>query len=335
MRHYENQNTHPAMLFFNCIALSLSVSMTLMACATVFRWATVRKCPNHGTLFMVFFSLGMWAMAKLVLLVLVETLSGRDMWIGRPPVMYATLVSDLFFNATSLWFIFATYEFQRWVWRRRRHARYVLVRYQLVVVAICIAHAVSLIVVDRQNPPSSSYGWRRLNNTTPSIPGAPPPSRAPRRSRPTLDLMEYLFWTVYSIRWLAVLYIVVVGLVFSCRKEYDGAHYSGDQHKHMHRSRSSQLFVLLLLLLNLPYLVLEPLFDFGILDKATMLIVFSLSKCAMYLSGVGMVNLLGLYLTDFDALYTIKDVPATRTPSAFVVFDNSQHNKPTLVLTRS
>ncbi|ETV99474.1 hypothetical protein H310_08152 [Aphanomyces invadans] len=332
MRHYENQNTHPAMLFADCMVLCLSVSMTLTACATVFRWATVRKSPNHGTLFMMFLCLGLWSMAKLVLVLLVDTYS--DLWIGRQSIMYATMVSELFFNATSLWCMFATYEFQRWVWRRRQHARFVLLRYHIVVLAVCVAHAVSLVVVDVQNPPKYKDGWRRQNTTADGLRwtenGTKVPQRTPWKPPPTLDLMEYSFWAVYSIRWAAVLYIVVVGAVFSLRTE---RRHTQNQ-THARRWKTSRVFVLVLLVLNTPYLVFEPLFDFDVLDKTTLLLMFSLSKTASYLSGVGMVNLLGLYLIDFDTLYTVKDAPVPRIPPGFVVFDNSLHDKPTFVATR-
>ncbi|RHY27350.1 hypothetical protein DYB32_008077 [Aphanomyces invadans] len=326
------------MLFFDSVALALSASMTLTACATVFKWKSVRKHATHSTMFMVFLSLGLWSLSTLVRIVLIYT--GIDPGPPKPPIgppppgftppppplgvkviLYTTLVTDMFFNATSLWCILATYEFQRWVWRPRLvHERKTLRWYHLFVQACCVAQVVAVTTVDVLWVPPPPPAIRPLGVAGGSPPGLGGPGKLP--PPPAQLLMENIFWTIFCVRWVAVLYPVVLGIVLACSPKARG----------LNRTQSVHVFVLLLVALNVPYLVVEPLFDFGILNKTEMLLLYSVSKFATYCSGVGMVNLLGLYLVDFDVLYVVKDPPLMPSPSAFLVFEsNSYYSPATLV----
>ncbi|KAF0689825.1 Aste57867_18737 [Aphanomyces stellatus] len=321
MRHYENQNDHAAMVCLHTVALCLSASMTLVACATVFKWPSVCHTPTHGTLCMVFLSLGLWSLCKLGVIFTSHVVSPRGLKSTRhTSLLYWTAAADVCFNATSLWCILATYEFQCFVWRRRTTRTRVMTWYSLVVHAIGLAYLVAIAVLDANTPPRPP--------TTPRPPNA---TRGPgsRQWKPTppLILTEECFWVIYAIRWVAVFYPCVLGVAFAMARDVG------------HRARSVHFFVALLVLLNLPYLVIEPLFDFDVLSKQDHLLVYSLAKCATYFSGVGMVNILGVYLDDFDGHYsppTPKSSSVTRrsTDLAFMVFQSDRGSSVTMVTTR-
>ncbi|KAF0689823.1 Aste57867_18735 [Aphanomyces stellatus] len=280
-RGSELWNESPAMLCFNTVALMLSASMTLTACCTVFKWSSVRRNPAHGTLCLVFLSLGLWSFSLLISILFTHSFKPYElMRLHKKSLIYLTAVSDMFFNATSLWCLLATYEFQRFVWlpvprRRRRRA---MVWYILGVHAIGLAYLVAVVFVETNHPIAAVKFPLRVTD-------APPP---------ILALVDAFFWVFYAVRWLAVVYPVVLGVVF-------GIHQRSAMTK---RSRSIVLFVTLLVGLNLPYLVLDPLFTQGVLSVKTQINLFGISKLATYCSGVGMVYVLGLYLGDFDQYYS-------------------------------
>ncbi|KAF0689819.1 Aste57867_18731 [Aphanomyces stellatus] len=362
---YENSNQIPAMLVLYTVTLCLSASMTLTACATVFKWRVVRASPNHATIFMLFVTLGLWSLSALVNVLLVFAGNGvppggrpgsfRGPPRGSPPkgigyVLYSSAVTDMFFNATSLWWILATYEFQRFVWRPRRLAprasRNVMLWYNIVVQTISLGYIVSIVVYELLHPPPPPNSSMRLpppggvdganNSSLPRPNGAPSGGQGPLFPRanstgsaqgpqpqgppPMQYMMGNLFYAAYGIRWLAVLYPLCVGLWFARdRRQHTSA---------LARSvKSVALFVSLLILVNVPALVLVGLFDFGLMDKEDLFFTYSLSKAGSYAIGAGLAIVLGLYLKDFDALYMPDQTkkshprPTTVVGSAFVVLD--------------
>ncbi|KAF0689821.1 Aste57867_18733 [Aphanomyces stellatus] len=74
----------PAMLVLFTVTLGLSASMTLTACATVFKWRVVKASPNHATIFMLFLTLGLWPLSVLVNVLLV--FAGNGIASGGPVV---------------------------------------------------------------------------------------------------------------------------------------------------------------------------------------------------------------------------------------------------------
>ncbi|KAF0689824.1 Aste57867_18736 [Aphanomyces stellatus] len=283
LRGAEIMHGSEALLFFNTVALMLSASMTLTACCTVFKWSSVRRNPAHGTLFLVFLSLGLWSLSQLAYTFLTHAYAPMVLWrTHNQSFVYITAISDMFFNATSLWCLLATYEFQRFVWQPRlAHPRHstspIMVWYVVVVHAIGVAYVVGIFVLERQDAPSAAVGGPRRSNWT---------------HRPVIIFMDASFWVFYAVRWLAVVYPIVLGAVFYPRAAMT------------QRIRSIVLFVTLLVGLNLPYLVLDLLFTQGVLDQKTDIDLYAMSKLATYFNGVGMVHILSLYMSDFDHLYS-------------------------------
>ncbi|KAF0689820.1 Aste57867_18732 [Aphanomyces stellatus] len=354
---YENSNQIPAMLVLYTITLGLSASMTLTACATVFKWRVVKASPNHATIFMLFVTLGLWSLSALVNVLLVFAGNGvppggrpgcmRSPPRGPPPkgigyVLYSSAVTDMLFNATSLWWILATYEFQRFVWRPRRLAprasRNVMLWYNMFVQTVSLGYILAVVMDGVLHPlpsfsPDAPWGNASVTRNG-SRPGGGPPmfpfpptnmtdgsqGGPPHRPPPLQFTMGNLFYAAYGIRWLAVLYPLCVGFWFARdRRQHTSA---------LARSvKSVALFVSLLVLVNVPALVLVGLFDFGLMDKEDLFFTYSLSKAGSYAIGAGLAIVLGLYLKDFDALYMPEETklpyprPTTVVGSAFVVLD--------------
>ncbi|KAF0716113.1 Aste57867_3021 [Aphanomyces stellatus] len=272
-----------AMLFRYTATLAASAGMTLCTCLAVFKWENVKRDAGHGTMFMVFFCWFFWSFATLYRTFLVFGKNGLDT-LEDVHIRRMTFITETFFNAISLWFILAAYEFQRRALSPRspRSHHTCLITYMLVVGGLSLALLLTLVIID--------HGGQTVTGLDAKDPTEAEPYSA--------VVLTHLSWATWCIRCIAVGYPAVVALWLDLRR--DMLPVAG-------LPKALSLTVLFFFVLNTPYLVIDPLFVFGVLDVDVHNRVLGLMKTFSYLSGVAISVVMGLSIRGFDAFYHAND----------------------------
>ncbi|ETW07264.1 hypothetical protein H310_01828 [Aphanomyces invadans] len=273
------------------VVLALSAGMTLMTCTTVFKWDNVKRDAGHGTMFMVFLCWFFWSMTALLrTFVVFET--GQVDTLGNASIRRISFLSEVFFNAISMWFMVASYEFQRRALHPRtpRSHHQCLIWYMLMIGGLSLTMLVALVVVD--------YTGNRLHN-----------QRTGQLEPVSAHLLSKLSWGTWALRWLAIVYPALTAFWLNRRR--DRLQVEG-------LPRALTLIVLSFFALNLPYLMIDTLVELDVLDMDTDmgLKIRGLSKTISYLSGVAISLVMGFSVRGFDKFY----LPAPRPSSSCMPF---------------
>ncbi|CAK4066327.1 unnamed protein product [Aphanomyces euteiches] len=281
------------MLFRFVAILSGSAGMTLCTCFTVFKWNKVKSDAGHGTMFMVFFCWFFWSAGMLCRTLLVFMNNRRDT-LEHPSIRRMTFLTETFFNATSLWFIAAAYEFQRRALHPRvpRSHRVCLSSYMIVIGGVSMATLAALIVLDQ-----GGQSVQVVDATTHKIELEPL----------SAIFLSRLSWGSWCIRCVAVGYPAAVALWLEMRR--DRLRFKG-------LPKALSLIVLFFFVLNTPYLIISPLFAFNVLDPSTNVRVLGVMKTFSYMSGIAISVVMGLSVRGFDAFYNMEDRPSVSCPSS-------------------
>ncbi|ETW00739.1 hypothetical protein H310_07287 [Aphanomyces invadans] len=283
------------MLFVYTAALSMSVGMSLASCFTVFKWSDVMRDAGHGAMFMVFVSEGLWSIMSLVRNFAVY-FNDRQDTMDSSTILRLSVPCEVFFNATSLWFILIAYEIHRRALRPRseRSSRAAMLRYCIGIYGIAACLMATLFILD-----VTGFQIEELDDDT----GKP-------KKEPIAEfVLGNLSWATWGIRFASVLFAGAMAVQLFRKK-----HHVAYQKLPM----ALVWIVVVFCLLNTPYLVLEPLCDFEVIHIAGIPWMPSALKCATYLHGAVIAVILGQSVAGFDLFFQVRR--RIRRPSKAIDF---------------
>ncbi|KAH9124462.1 hypothetical protein AeMF1_004786 [Aphanomyces euteiches] len=272
----------PELLPRYVFALALSSGMTLTTCFSVFKWKNVRTDAGHGTMFMVFFCWFIWSFASLCRTFVVFTNTKMEDSLEIPAIRYLTIVTEVFFDAISMWFMVATYEFQRRALSPRtdRSHRACLRWYLLIIGGITLSLLFALVAIEHAG--TTVVGHDEFD-----------PDEAQAL---TALILAKLSWVSWGVRCLSVIYPVCIALWLHLRR---------DRLRMVGLPRALTLIVLFYFILNAPYLIIDTMDTQGRLhltnERRT--ILRGLTKTVSYLSGVAISIVMGCAIRGFDSFY--------------------------------
>ncbi|KAF0698912.1 Aste57867_10476 [Aphanomyces stellatus] len=309
---------HASMLLVDIAALSLSAGMCFATCFAVFKWSNVFRDAGHGTTFMFFFSLCLWSTVMLIDTIAVFLHDRLDTY-EDSVIFYASVAAEALFNAISMWFSLAVFEFRRRVLHPPRSllaSRTLMQRYCIAVFGVALALMATLTILDLLD---LKY-------------------HAPDGADDQLAAWDlgYISWGTWGIRLTALLYAIFVALSLRCCVRRPSPH--------LHLTLNHQtkppvqvplalvVIVALFVVLNLPYLIVAPLQAYrdevkdSVLDSAWAL---SIMKALTFASGAATSVIMGASIAGFDAFYAPHNERAKegaptglRPPSFFVLADS-------------
>ncbi|KAF0711349.1 Aste57867_5316 [Aphanomyces stellatus] len=260
--------------------------MTLCTCFTVFKWENVKSDAGHGTMFMVFFCWFVWSVATLCRTLVVYTNDRIDS-LEHLTIRHLTFVTETFFNAISLWFMVAAYEFQRRALcpRNERSHRTCLTWYMLLIGGVSIGILVALLVIE--------YAGTMVQGVL---------SANPTKSVALSAVMlTKISWVSWGLRCLAVIYPAAVACWLNLRR---------DHLKFQGLPKALSLIVFYFLVMNAPYLVVDPLLDVDefptVQDKDHAMKLLGIMRTLSYFSGVAISFVMGFSVQGFDAFYNAR-----------------------------
>ncbi|RHY04324.1 hypothetical protein DYB36_009114 [Aphanomyces astaci] len=291
--------------------LALSAGMTLCTLTTVFKWDNVKRDAGHGTMFMVFFCWFVWSVSVLCNTFVVFA-TGQVDTLANSTIRRISFLSEVFFNAISMWFMVASYEFQRRALHPRtpRSNHACLIWYMLAIGGVSVAMLVALAVVEYVGSAVVSADGSHMGPVS-------------------ALLLSRLSWGTWGLRWLAVVYPAAMAFWLNLRR---------DRLLVQGLPKALTLIVVCFFVLNLPYLVLDTLVELDMLqlDSNMGLKVRGLSKTVSYTSGVAISLVMGFSVRGYDAFYlpapprsslpsrrTQQPTPSTSQRSFFVMSDSS------------
>ncbi|KAH9099179.1 hypothetical protein LEN26_016258 [Aphanomyces euteiches] len=295
------------MLFRYVSILAGSAGMTLCTCFTVFKWDNVLHDAGHGTMFMVFFCWFVWSAASLGRTIIIY-MNGRQDTLLHDPTRQITFVTEVFFDAISMWFMVAAYEFQRRALSPRTEQihRACLRWYLLIIGSLCLALFISLVAAEHSGSVVNSDGLV-----------------VPRSA----NLLVKLSWFSWGLRCLAVGYPACVALWLKLRRNHL---------KLQGLPKALSLIVLFFFFLNTPFLIVEPLFTYHILDYANdrSMKFLGIMRTLTYISGVAISVVMGFSIRGFDTFYNsrrsssnrrteVDEFPLTPSRRSFFVLSDS------------
>ncbi|RQM21751.1 hypothetical protein B5M09_009467 [Aphanomyces astaci] len=276
LTHVEGPQEAEGMLFRYVATLAISSGMTVCTCFTVFKWENVTRDAGHGTMFMVFFCWFIWSVCALVRTVVVY-MNARLDTLDHAATRHVSFFTETFFNAISLWFVVAAYEFQRRALspRTTRSHKQCLMWYMVVIGGVSVAMVVSLIVVE-----CSAWTVAYFDHSVPM----------------SAVLLTNLSWATWGLRCFSIVYAGAVAVWLNLRR---------DRLKLAGLPKALSQIVVFFCVLNTPFLVVDPLLDYDVIKASEVsgMRVLGLMRTLSYFGGIAMSFVMGFSVRGFDSFY--------------------------------
>ncbi|CAK4078782.1 unnamed protein product [Aphanomyces euteiches] len=270
----------PYMILLYVMALSMSAGMSFSTCFAVFKWRDVVHDAGHGSTYMVFLCLGLWSSIGLAR-VIVVFLNDREDTLENSTVLYLSIPFEILFNATSLWFIVVAHEIKR----RALHtgASYSqcnrMTVYSSCIFGLALCMLVILMALNSSHMMVEEVEYGK-----------------PKQVKLVVYAVDIMSWVTMSIRISAVLYGGAVALWLYWKRDRVA----------MRKLPMALVWIAgLFCILNTPYLLIEPFYDWNIIPAERFPATPSIVKFLTYTSGAILSLVMGLSVAGFDAFFGV------------------------------